>query len=252
MDGNNVVCNRAANGRVESANSLQLKFEMFRISPWITYDPSPDARNNPLERSNVHFHNMNEDVEMDAPQISTLREEETPEPQPTPSRTSKFRVKLLVNEGKRASSLASSSSRKHPHGDSDDEDESEEEEEEDQLIDDDDDAKPAPTAPAPLVIPPSTRGSPVKRGRGGGRGGKRKSGRGTAPVHEKLMTWVGLPETVSAVPQPPQGEVWEVTSGTTTPSAPVPSVGRKRGGAPKGTGARAIRKKAAKCVSLCL
>ena len=67
---------------------------------------------------------MNSDVDMDAPQISTLREDETPEP--TPSRTSKFRVKLLVNEGKRAGSHGSTATQgQTKRGSDEDEDEGE-------------------------------------------------------------------------------------------------------------------------------
>ncbi|TFY63325.1 hypothetical protein EVJ58_g3323 [Rhodofomes roseus] len=120
--------------------------DMFRVSPWITYDPSPDARTETLARSNVHFSSMGGDVDMDAPQISTLREDNTPEP--TPARTSKFRVKLLVNEGKRAGSHQSAAPRAHAKRGSD-EDEDEDEEEEDQLIDDDDDELSKPPPPAP-------------------------------------------------------------------------------------------------------
>ena len=62
---------------------------------------------------------MTEDVDMDAPQISTLREETTPEPNPA---RSKFRVKLLVGDKGGEGSKASSVSSKHGRGDSDDED----------------------------------------------------------------------------------------------------------------------------------
>ena len=71
---------------------------------------------------------MADDVDMDAPQISTLREETTPEP--NPAKSTKFRVKLLVNdkaEGSRAGSISS----KHGRAESDDEDDEEDEDEED-------------------------------------------------------------------------------------------------------------------------
>ena len=64
---------------------------------------------------------MTDDVDMDAPQISTLREETTPEPNPA---RSKFRVKLLVAD-KGDSSKASSVSSKRGRGDSDEEEEGE-------------------------------------------------------------------------------------------------------------------------------
>ncbi|KAH9929733.1 uncharacterized protein B0H18DRAFT_996001 [Fomitopsis serialis] len=141
--------------------------DMFRVSPWITYDPSSDARAETLARN------------MDAPQISTLPDT----PEPAPARTSKFRVKLLVNEGKRASSHSSTA----PHARTkraSDEDEDEDEEEEDQLIDDDDDepSRPSRSAhaiqPAPVPTPSTSgRGQATKRGQGRGRG------RGRDPTH---------------------------------------------------------------------
>ncbi|KZT08594.1 uncharacterized protein LAESUDRAFT_811211 [Laetiporus sulphureus 93-53] len=198
--------------------------DMFRVSPWISYDPSPDIRNDALARSNIHFYNMSEDVDMDAPQISTLPEEETPEPQP--ARTSKFRVKLLVNEGKRSGSLGSSSSRKPAQGASDEEDE-EEDEEEDQLIDDDDDGE--MKLPAAPIAAPSTSTSSSKRGSGRGRGGRRRGGK-TEPAFS----------TISHELQ--GGPVDIPLSGASTPLAA--SSGRKKAGAGRGgTIQRAIRKK---------
>ncbi|KAJ3545542.1 hypothetical protein NM688_g5614 [Phlebia brevispora] len=201
---------------------------MFRVSPWITYDPAPEARQEGLTRTNNHFYNMPEDVEMDAPQISTLRDEETPEPQPTPARTSKFRVKLLVNENKAKRNGGSGPSASHKHSapsvESEEEDE-DEEEEEDQLIDDEDEE--SKTAVPSTAATPDKRGTAAKRGtastgRGRGRGGgRRKVARTDTPT--------------------PSGLGSEAT-GTT--SAPAPS-GRKRG-AGRGGGARAPRKRNAK------
>jgi hypothetical protein len=124
---------------------------------------------------------MTDDVDMDAPQISTLREEETPEPLPKgdPTRTSKFRVKLLLGEGSRAGSAAVTAEKAiaNPHS----EDEDDEDDEEDQLIDDDDDETKvtmvAPVISAPLVtekkVTVSKRGgSTAGRGRGRGRGSR--------------------------------------------------------------------------------
>lgn len=116
---------------------------------------------------------MDEDVDMDAPQISTLREETTP---PPPSRTSKFRVKLLVTEkkgkGKSSSPIVSTTNKKavplpppppppppapqaRAHSDVD----VEEEEEEDQLIDDEDELQQSASTPA---ISTSTGGTKRK------------------------------------------------------------------------------------------
>ena len=122
---------------------------------------------------------MADDVDMDAPQISTLREETTPEPNPTKS---KFRVKLVVHE-KAEGSRAGSTTTKHGRAESDEDDDDDDEEEEDQLIDDDDDevqvAKPLPPAPPP-VPPPPQRGVPGKRGGRGRGGGRRGRGGGRA------------------------------------------------------------------------
>ncbi|KAJ7687382.1 hypothetical protein B0H17DRAFT_1070032 [Mycena rosella] len=79
---------------------------------------------------------QDQDVDMDAPQISTLHQEDSPPPPPR-------RVKLLVKDTRAAASQASSSRKRAL---SDDE-EPEEEDEEDQLIDDDD-------VLPPIVVPP--------------------------------------------------------------------------------------------------
>ncbi|EMD42315.1 hypothetical protein CERSUDRAFT_110834 [Gelatoporia subvermispora B] len=216
----------------------------FRVAPWKTYDPSLEARSDSLARNNHQVANMAEDVDMDAPQISTLREDDTPEPPPTPARTSKFRVKLLVNEGKRAGSLASTSSQKQARADSEDDDE--DEEEEDQLIDDDDDAlKPVVVAPPPVA--PNTRGTGSKRGRGRG-GGRKRGGRAGAPgVHPPVqdpgasMTWFEVAQPDLA-PSMSMGIPGEVMTGPPPPA-------RKKPGPPKGT-PRAIRKKPAKTAKL--
>jgi Wiskott-Aldrich syndrome protein len=109
---------------------------------------------------------MDED-DMDAPQISILREEESPSPVTShPVRTSKFRVKLLVNESKSSIPHPNSSSRKQPSGlvgveDDDDE--------EDQLIDDDEDARSNAPASGPSSgsrqpdTPPKRKVNPKKR-----------------------------------------------------------------------------------------
>ena len=65
---------------------------MFRASPWITYDP-PASDSQPSQP-------MDNDTEMDAPQISTLHDDGESPPSNSPARTGKFRVKLLVNETK--------------------------------------------------------------------------------------------------------------------------------------------------------
>jgi len=108
----------------------------FRASPWVSYDPSATS---PTADSG--------DIGMDAPQISTLREE-TPPPR-QPARTSKFRVKLLLNENTGSASKGKSKGEEE-------EGEDELEDEEDQLIDDDD-------IPASDVSPSKGKATPRKK-----------------------------------------------------------------------------------------
>ncbi|KAJ6523555.1 hypothetical protein B0H19DRAFT_1276874 [Mycena capillaripes] len=84
---------------------------------------------------------QSQDVDMEAPQISTLHQEDSPPPPPR-------RVKLLVKDTRVAAAQASTS-RKRPLSD---DDELDEEDEEDQLIDDDDVLPPA-------VVPPVAQSS---------------------------------------------------------------------------------------------
>lgn len=191
---------------------------------------------------------MADDVDMDAPQISTLREETTPEPNPA---RSKFRVKLLVGD-KGESSKASSVSSKRGRGDSeDDEDEDDDDdEEEDQLIDDDDDevVKPVPAIPPQVIVPP--RGSPVRRGgrgRGGGRRG-RGGGRAGAPVPGSGTTSFEIVSAEVASASDARGEAQGPTLAATS-IVPTQPAGRKKPGPPKGSTQRIVRKKASKCVS---
>ncbi|KAF5380295.1 hypothetical protein D9757_007913 [Collybiopsis confluens] len=74
---------------------------------------------------------MDEDVDMDAPQISTLREEATPPPaQP---KTNPRRIKLVVKEQEKATPASSARHTQAHRGEDDEEDD---EDQEDQLIDD--------------------------------------------------------------------------------------------------------------------
>lgn len=109
---------------------------MFRASPWITYDP-------PASDSQAPSQPQDNDTEMDAPQISTLHDDgESPPSNASPVRTGKFRVKLLVNEGRMATKFITFNGETGEEagiGEEAEEDEPEEDEEEDQLIDDQDD-----------------------------------------------------------------------------------------------------------------
>ncbi|KAJ3571615.1 hypothetical protein NP233_g3633 [Leucocoprinus birnbaumii] len=103
---------------------------MFRASPWVPYQPSHQSTT------------MDDDVDMDAPSISTLPEEKTPPP------TSRRKADSRKKKPKAAAPAApfSISWRKSGTQASDGEPAEEGEDEEDQLIDDEDDvATPAPT-----------------------------------------------------------------------------------------------------------
>jgi Wiskott-Aldrich syndrome protein len=146
---------------------------MFRASPWINYEPGGDNRNlalppdhhpahyNPAAR--LHYNMVNGDVDMGTPQISTLRDEETPPPQPLSTR-GKFRVNLLVGEKNGVGRASGSGSRK-PEAESEEEEEEQDELEEDQLIDDDDDGIQL-KRPLSVTLPPvKPKPSPKKRAR---------------------------------------------------------------------------------------
>ncbi|PPQ69442.1 hypothetical protein CVT25_004834 [Psilocybe cyanescens] len=111
----------------------------FRASPWVTYEPTTTYYN---RRQQASESEMDEDVNMDAPQISTLREEETPPPHAS--------KKLTINPRKRPAAPPTSvepwSGTKKKKENNEDEDE--EDQLIDELIDDDDDelAKPSPSS----------------------------------------------------------------------------------------------------------
>jgi hypothetical protein len=108
---------------------------------------------------------MDEDVDMDAPQISILQDDKTPPPStPSSLKPTKFKVKLLVNKKRPASQALPDEG----HG----------EDEEDELIDDDEEAQPAepqPTAPPPPPAAPPKRASRSKASKTGAGASRRKS-----------------------------------------------------------------------------
>ncbi|KAI0323053.1 hypothetical protein OF83DRAFT_1167078 [Amylostereum chailletii] len=172
---------------------------MFRVSPWITYGPDaqhpqphqPPSPPRPHDPQSIVTGTMDSDADMDAPHISTLRDEASPPPNST--RTGRFRVKLLVNEkrpgtkfisfnGQTGEEAGVSDADVDVEGDDGDDDKttgnkeeqepSEEEdegegEEEDQLIDDDDQPTVGSSTPSPR------KAAATKRGRGKATG-KRK------------------------------------------------------------------------------
>lgn len=108
---------------------------------------------------------MDEDIDMDAPQISILQEDKTPPPStPSSLKPTKFKVKLLVNKKRSASQALPDDG----HG----------EDEEDELIDDDEEvpqpADPQPTAPPPPPAAPPKRASRSKASKAGASASRRK------------------------------------------------------------------------------
>ena len=102
--------------------------QSFRASPWVSYEPSllsHQERDQPVSGSEV-----DEDVDMDAPRISTLRDEDSP-PQPPNKKPKKRPHKAALSGGA---------------GKEVDEFEDEEDQLIDELIDDDDSAKLSPSA----------------------------------------------------------------------------------------------------------
>ncbi|KAG7099895.1 hypothetical protein E1B28_001696 [Marasmius oreades] len=102
----------------------------FRVGPWVSYEP-------PSSSHTSTFGVMDDDVDMDAPQISTLRDEQTPPP--PKANNPRFKLKLVVKD--KTKTITSSAGK--PYTGDDEEGEEEEEDQEDQLIDDDDGPIPA-------------------------------------------------------------------------------------------------------------
>lgn len=124
----------------------------FRASPWVTYEPPISYPNRQQPRPATE---MDVDVDMDAPQISTLPEEATP---PPASVKSKSKPGWPKPQGwSKGPSGPPPHSGKSPHSPLD-----EPEEEEDQLIDDDDDDALQPLATS-SSRPTENRKLPAKK-----------------------------------------------------------------------------------------
>ncbi|KZT27544.1 hypothetical protein NEOLEDRAFT_95267 [Neolentinus lepideus HHB14362 ss-1] len=200
---------------------------MFRASPWISYDPSNTGRNDeelqPNSDSFRYSYHMSEDVDMDAPQISTLREEDSP----PPVRTSKFRVKLLVNENKGA---PSSSPSKQTTGESEEE---EEEEEEDQLIDDDDDVKPMQSSASHGSLPAARNSAKRKQAPKRPKKEKAPAPKGRTKSQEGYVVDSHIAGHELPLPMPQMHEWDSISVGSTTPSIATPV--KKKPGPKKGS-----------------
>jgi len=128
---------------------------MFRVTPWRPYVPVPEVEDPPTEILSQNRHHtrrdaMDEDIDMDAPQISILQDDKTPPPPTSSLKPTKFKVKLLVNKKRSASQALPDDG----HG----------EDEEDELIDDDEEA-PQPADPQPATQPPPPAAPPKRASR---------------------------------------------------------------------------------------
>ncbi|CAA7265850.1 unnamed protein product [Cyclocybe aegerita] len=110
--------------------------QSFRASPWVTYDPSHSTRN-------AHVHSEDGDVDMDAPRISTLRDEATPPPRPLKNTTPKPKKRPAPAPAPAAKEA--------------DDQEDEEDQLIDELMDDDDNADLPKASPSSRSIDPSSK-----------------------------------------------------------------------------------------------
>jgi hypothetical protein len=143
---------------------------MFRVTPWKAYVPisepdDPSTGSLPHNRHHNCHDAMDEDIDMDAPQISILQDDKTPPPStPASLKPTKFKVKLLINKKRSASQALPDDG----HG----------EDEEDELIDDDEEVpqpvEAQPTAPPPPPAAPPKRASRSKAAKTGAGPSRRK------------------------------------------------------------------------------
>jgi len=146
---------------------------MFRVTLWKSSVPITEAKDPYQQPTKNHHHDcrraMEEDIDMDAPQISILQDDKTPPPStPSSLKPTKFKVKLLVNKKRSASQALPDDG----HG----------EDEEDELIDDDEEV-PQPVDPQP-TIPPPPPAAPPKRA---SRSKAAKTGAGTSRRRSKAQ-----------------------------------------------------------------
>jgi hypothetical protein len=217
---------------------INILIHMFRVTPWSHYKPSgKDSRDRNSSQDNQNNSDMDDDVDMEAPQISILQDDKTPPP--SSLRTSKFRVKLLVNDKKHGSSQASR------------DDEREDDEEEDELIDDEDDELKSTTstqvAPSPARGTAASKRGSRSKGRATAAGtSRRKSAKANVPDPGPVMTWfeVSGPD-VEPGKQTQPGDTWESAS---VASVNTPSTSATKKKAPAKAGARGARK--SKCAAI--
>lgn len=189
---------------------------MFRASPWVIYEPTRAPMADPYD--------MDQDVDMDAPLISTLREEDSPPPQPKAFRRSKASHKPTHAWPRPR--------RKEIHTDEeyDEVEEVEEEPEEDQLIDDDDELmKPVPA----VALPNPSRSADASKRKTSAKRKQRKTEKRIAEDERKaqeksLSIQAGphsLPPTMSWFEATPQDNVEDGGQISAPPSGETSRVG---------------------------
>ena len=223
---------------------------MFRASPWITYDPPA---------SDNQSQTMDNDTEMDAPQISTLHDDGESSPSnASPTRTGKFRVKLLVNEAKVGTKFITfngETGEEAGMGEGADEDEPEEDEE-DELIDDEEGggtSTPATSTPGAAAATSSVK-SGTKRPAKTKSSQARRKARLTAPGATAPTASASSEAQQSSLPKdvhqdaPPSVEPPPAAAASQDASASPSAPPSKKKVVPKGTTAaqRAPRKSATK------
>jgi hypothetical protein len=213
---------------------------MFRASPWITYDP-------PASDSQAPPQQLDNDTDMDAPQISTLHDDGESPPSNSPARTGKFRVKLLINEARMGTKFITFNGETGEEagiGEEAEEEEPEEDEEEDQLIDDQDDDAASASGAVPAKAGTKRPAAKAKSSQA-----KRKA-RPNAP---SASTPTSQAPTTSSEPHtsPPKEVVQDPPALDPSPEVPPaasapPAAASKKKAVPKGTTAaqRAPRKSA--------
>jgi Wiskott-Aldrich syndrome protein len=134
----------------------------FRASPWVSYEPNTSYSNRQQLRTTSE---MDGDVDMEAPQISTLREEATPPPASMKSKPGWLKPHGW-SKGPNGPPLQSG---KSPHSPFTRDDQDEPEEEEDQLIDDDDGGLQSSTISSSRLTEnvPNRKSPPKKKARKG-------------------------------------------------------------------------------------
>lgn len=204
----------------------------FRASPWVTYDP-PASTSQSQSQNHPSDDEMDEDVDMDAPQISTLREDDSPPPPPppppsqSPKKAASTRKTKPLPKSKKPidwAQIRNSVAERNSPGSEDEPDEPEEEE--DQLIDDDDDDDIPKPSPVPTPSSARSTADPSQKKKAAVKRKPRKSEKRPPDAAEK-KTREKIPQTSGAPHLVPPTMSWfeanpaEPHDGVVEPEAPV-------------------------------